>query len=132
MVAITLQNEGDEHPRVIDAKISPPIFVDSRKSARETQITKADVKVNSFYDLFPPEIFDKQLVKRKNTDKEQVSEEISNDITGFTNYFTAPNIRNKVISQSIIFHYQLIFFLRSGEASFLPRIQVFAVCEDLL
>ena len=91
-----MQNENDPHPKIIDAKISPPIFVDSRKSARETQVTKLDVKVNSFYDLFLPEIFDKQLVKRKKTDKEQVSEEIKNDITGFTNYFTAPNIRNKV------------------------------------
>lgn len=52
--------------------------------------------MNSFYDLFPPDIFDKQLVKRKKTEKEQVSEEIRNDIIGFTNYFTAPNIRNKV------------------------------------
>lgn len=95
-MAIVIQGENDALPKVIDAKISPPIFVDSRKSAREMQTTKQEVKVNSFYDLFPPEIFTKQLVKRKKTDKEQVSEEIHSDITGFTNYFTAPNIRNKV------------------------------------
>lgn len=36
------------------------------------------------------------MVKRKKKETENVSAEISSDIQGFTNYFTAPNIRNKV------------------------------------
>ena len=39
---------------------------------------------------------EKSLVKRKKKDAESIQEEITNDITGLTNYFTAPNIRNKV------------------------------------
>ena len=54
------------------------------------------MKYNSFYDLFHPEIFTKTMIKRKKKDAESVHQEIDNDIAGFTNYFTAPNIRNKV------------------------------------
>jgi hypothetical protein len=36
------------------------------------------------------------LIKRKKKEAESIHVEISNDISGFTNYFTAPNIRNKV------------------------------------
>jgi len=54
------------------------------------------VKLTSFYDLFPPDNFKKRLVKRKKKENEQNEEEITNDINGFTGYFTAPNIRNKV------------------------------------
>jgi hypothetical protein len=43
-------------------------------------------------------MFQKTLIKRKKKDSECVREEINNDIFGFTNYFTAPNIRNKVPS----------------------------------
>ncbi|KAL4442179.1 hypothetical protein ABPG74_009197 [Tetrahymena malaccensis] len=95
VVAIIVQNDNDPHPKVIEAMISPPVFVDSRKSARETQIIK-HVKLSSFYDLFTPDNFQKHLIKRKKKENEPSQEEIQNDIGGFTGYFTAPNIRNKV------------------------------------
>lgn len=40
VIAIIIQKENDPHPKVIEAKISAPIFVDSRKSARDTIIFK--------------------------------------------------------------------------------------------
>lgn len=42
--------------------------------------------------MFPPEMLCKTLVKRKKNEEE----EITNDSDGFINYFSAPNIRNKI------------------------------------
>ncbi|KRX08142.1 hypothetical protein PPERSA_01687 [Pseudocohnilembus persalinus] len=95
VVAIIVQNENEAHPRIVEARISPPIFVDSRKSARDNPSQK-EIKLSPFYELFPPEAFSKQLVKRKKKEAESIQEQISADIVGFTNYFTAPNIRNKI------------------------------------
>lgn len=77
--------------RIIDSKLSPPIYVDSRKSAREISF-----KENSFLDMFPPELLQKPLFKkrRKNIDKKE--EFIGNSLKGFIDYYTAPNIRNKI------------------------------------
>jgi hypothetical protein len=44
VVAIIIQGENDLQPKVVQARISPSIFVDSRKSARETQT----IKVNAY------------------------------------------------------------------------------------
>jgi hypothetical protein len=53
-------------------------------------------KLNSFYDLFPPDNLTKKHIKRKKNVTEKIQEEITSNIEGFNNYFTAPNIRNKV------------------------------------
>jgi hypothetical protein len=51
VVSVSIQEENELYPRILDAKISPPIFVDSRKSARDTNVAK-DIKTCSFYELF--------------------------------------------------------------------------------
>ena len=38
VLAIYILNDEDDTPKVLTATISPPIFVDSRKSARDAQI----------------------------------------------------------------------------------------------
>jgi len=77
--------------RIINSKLSPPIYVDSRKSAREISF-----KESSFLDMFSPELLIKPLFKkrRKNVDKKE--EFIGNSLKGFIDYYTAPNIRNKI------------------------------------
>lgn len=35
VLCIYIKNENDEIPKILNATISPPIFVDSRKSARD-------------------------------------------------------------------------------------------------
>ena len=81
----------DSNYKIIDSKLSPPIYVDSRKSAREICF-----KENTFLDMFHPDLLSKPLFKkrRKNVDKKE--EFISNSLKGFINYYTAPNIRNKI------------------------------------
>ncbi|EGR31832.1 hypothetical protein IMG5_101460 [Ichthyophthirius multifiliis] len=95
VLAVGIQNEHDLHPKIISAKISSAVFVDSRKSARDKQSSKQSEKNKTFYDFFDPCQFTKKLTKIKVEDKLQSCEEISNDIQGFINYFTAANIRNK-------------------------------------
>jgi hypothetical protein len=36
VLCIYIMNEDDDSPKILNATISPPIFVDSRKSARDS------------------------------------------------------------------------------------------------
>lgn len=77
--------------RIIESKLSPPIYVDSRKSARDNITT--EIKI---FDFFSPDLLVKPLVKRRKKEGDISEEMITNSFKGFINYYTAANIRNKV------------------------------------
>lgn len=86
-------NEGEfEKPKVLTAVLSPPIFVDSRRSARDYQ----EKKFSSFVEPFTYDTIEKEFIKRENKSKCESEIIIKNDPEGFYNYITAPNIRHKV------------------------------------
>lgn len=78
---------------VLNSIISPEIFVDSRKYARFHNFS---VLQNSFTELFNYQFFDSIIIKRETKNKTLKIIKIENSITGFINYFTASNIRNKI------------------------------------
>lgn len=88
-------NEDEEIPKILNATISPPIFVDSRKSARDSQIM-LEKKMSSFVEPFLPENLDRAFIKRENKKKNDTEIKIFNNLDGLFNYLTAPNIRHKV------------------------------------
>lgn len=77
---------------IIEARMSPPIYVDSRKSGRELLI-----KDYSELGLFNPEIIQTALYNKRRRHEEEKKEVISNSLKGFLGYYTAANIRNKVL-----------------------------------
>ncbi|EAR97678.2 zinc finger transcription factor sma protein, putative (macronuclear) [Tetrahymena thermophila SB210] len=95
VIVVYLNQNKFEHPKILESRISPPIFVDSRKSARDTQQQKAQ-KLSSFIDPFLPEQLDKKFVKRESKRKYNQDEPIDNNVEGLSNFFSAPNIRHKV------------------------------------
>lgn len=94
VLCIYIQNE-DDSPKILNATISPPIFVDSRKSARDPQEVIAK-KMTSFVEPFSPDNLDKPFIKRENKRKNDAQIQIINNVEGLYNYLTAPNIRHKV------------------------------------
>ncbi|CAD8059561.1 unnamed protein product [Paramecium sonneborni] len=78
---------------VISSIISPQIFVDSRKFARFHTLS---VPLHSFTELFPYDLLDAIIIKRETKNKTFKMIKVDNSITGFINYFTASNIRNKI------------------------------------
>ena len=52
--------------------------------------------MNKYFDPFGPENFEKTFVKRNTKFNESKEEQIENNLEGLSQYFTAPNIRNKV------------------------------------
>jgi len=83
-------------PKILYSKISPPIFVDSRKAARNSHIHK-NKKISSIYfDSFPPDTFTRTFIKRNNKLNDTKEEVIEDNLGGLCHYFTAPNIRNKI------------------------------------
>ena len=103
-------NDDDPVPKILNSTISPPIFVDSRKSARDSQVLLVkdyifyffyqfykEKKMTSFVEPFLPENLDKIFIKRENKRKNDIEIQIYNDLDGLFNYLTAPNIRHKVI-----------------------------------
>ena len=95
MIVIFIENNKEEFPKILCATISPPIFVDSRKSARD-QALILEKKMNSFVQPFPPESLNKEFIKRENKKKSDLEININDDKEGLFNYLTAPNIRHKV------------------------------------
>ena len=86
------ENESlDSSYKIIDSKLSPPIYVDSRKSAREICF-----KESTFLDMFHPDLLVKPLYKKRRKTNDKKEEFINNSLKGFINYYTAPNIRNKI------------------------------------
>lgn len=77
--------------KILDSKLSPPIYVDSRKSAREN----LGVECKNF-DWFSPDMLIKTLFKRRKKNGEICEEVITNSYKGFLGYYTAANIRNKI------------------------------------
>ena len=49
-----------------------------------------------YFDPFPPDTFEKTFIKRNTKLNESKEEVIENSLGGLSQYFTAPNIRNKV------------------------------------
>ncbi|CAD8111482.1 unnamed protein product [Paramecium sonneborni] len=91
VITLYLCQSKFEFPQILDSRISPPIFVDSRKSARDIVKQKIQ-KLQSYFDPFQPNNLEKQFLIIKPSN----SEVIKNSIDGLINYFTAPNIRHKV------------------------------------
>lgn len=81
-------------PKILNSIISPPIFVDSRKSARDSNIIQ-NKKQQYFTNLFHPSFLEKNFIKRENKKKNVTQIPIKNNFIGLYNYLTAPNIRNK-------------------------------------
>lgn len=81
---------------MIDSFVSPVIYVDSRRKLDrikdEVFSENMQKSCTDYYNLFEPCSFDKPYFKKKNGD----SYEVNPNLGGFINYFTAPNIRNKI------------------------------------
>ncbi|EGR31513.1 zinc finger transcription factor sma, putative [Ichthyophthirius multifiliis] len=131
VIQLCAQNQNDNYLKIIDCQISPPIFVDSRKFAREEQTLKQDIKYISLYEVFEPENFEKQLFIRKKCQKQKVDKNIQNDLEGIINYLTAPNIRNKIknplflaykFSKCIQLYFKLNYFQSYNESIILHKI----------
>jgi len=95
VMCLYLQISEDTPPKIFKSIISPPIFVDSRKSVRDAE-KLSDNKLYLYMNPFSPDNFTKRFVKRETKKKESIEEDIQNNIEGFFSYLTAPNIRNKV------------------------------------
>ena len=75
LVVISIHENPVEKPKVLTAVISPEIFVDSRRAAREYQ----ERKFNSFVEPFSFENIEKEFVKRESKSKIEQETAISND-----------------------------------------------------
>ncbi|CAD8100836.1 unnamed protein product [Paramecium sonneborni] len=92
LMSVYIQNSDTEKPQILNSTISPPIFVDSRKSAGNSEQKKVYIHAEPFtFDLL-----DKKYFKRENKRKTEQDVEIENDFESLFNYLTAPNIRHKV------------------------------------
>ena len=56
---------------------------------------------HKYFDPFAPEAFEKKFIKRNNKQNDGREELIDNSLEGLSQYFTAPNIRNKVTNQPL-------------------------------
>ena len=90
-----LQKEPENPPLYIKSLISPPIFVDSRKSARNSNDLKQR-HLKAFIEVFPIESLKKDYMKKDKKNSRIVESPIENNLKGLYDYLTAPNIRDKV------------------------------------
>lgn len=91
------KQEDGANPKILFSRISPPIFIDSRRSARGHQ--KQKILANSFCDAFEYNQLAKKFFKKdaKSKDRrENNTEEIDNSLKGLFAYLTAANIRHKI------------------------------------
>ena len=91
------KQDDNGNPKILFSRISPPLFIDSRRLARCAQ--KQKILVNSFSEIFEPIELTKKLIKKDAKSKNKMinnSEEIDNSMKGLFNYLTAPNIRHKI------------------------------------
>lgn len=94
-------------PKILISRISPPLYINSRKLAKESSTKKYHTVIEPF-DL---QAVDQDLYIRSNKIHQRVpnsasineqnlqivnEEKITPDIFGLINYFSAPNIRNKI------------------------------------
>ncbi|CAD8149972.1 unnamed protein product [Paramecium pentaurelia] len=79
-----------ENENIILSLQSPPIFVDSRKSARDEH------RQIQYISLFDPKYLERSFCKKEKYQNDIVDAPIDNNENGLHNYLTAPNIRNKI------------------------------------
>jgi len=97
VICLMFKQEDSGNPKILFSRISPPIFIDSRRSARGAH--KQRILANSFSDFFESQLLIKKFVKKDAKSKDKVpnnTEEIDNSLKGLFNYLTAPNIRHKI------------------------------------
>lgn len=96
-------------PKILFSRISPPVFIDSRKTARKSKKCVNFLSLNSrcltfkqidpYIDLFDPSIlnqkFSKKVSKKDSNLSQGYSRDIDNSLWGLHDYLTAANIRNK-------------------------------------
>ncbi|CAD8190796.1 unnamed protein product [Paramecium pentaurelia] len=75
---------------IITALESPPVFVDSRKSARDEH------RQTQFIQPFEPKYLERNFCKKEKHFNDVIQAPIENNENGLHNYLTAPNIRNKI------------------------------------
>ncbi|CAK83809.1 unnamed protein product (macronuclear) [Paramecium tetraurelia] len=75
---------------IIIALESPPVFVDSRKSARDEH------RQTQFIQPFEPKYLERNFCKKEKHFNDVIQAPIENNENGLHNYLTAPNIRNKI------------------------------------
>ena len=75
LLSIYIEDEIKKLPLLLGSKISPPIFVDSRKSARDNKKIK-NKHLKKFIDVFHPSIFEKNYLKKESKGEESYEEEI--------------------------------------------------------
>ncbi|CAD8132437.1 unnamed protein product [Paramecium octaurelia] len=79
-----------ERENIIISLQSPPIFVDSRKSARDEHRQIQSISP------FEPKYLERSFCKKEKYQNDIVDAPIENNENGLYNYLTAPNIRNKI------------------------------------
>ncbi|CAD8057953.1 unnamed protein product [Paramecium sonneborni] len=79
-----------EKENIILTLQSPPIFIDSRKSARDEH------RQIQYIQPFEPKYLERNFCKKEKHQNEVVDAPIENNENGLHNYLTAPNIRNKI------------------------------------
>jgi hypothetical protein len=73
--------------------VSPSIFVDSRKSIRDSREIKKEKQESKLFETFCPREFSRIYTKKGSTGR---SLKIPNDFEGLLDYLTAHNIKNKI------------------------------------
>jgi len=95
-LTISLVQKDPEGPPVyLKSVISPPIFVDSRKSARNPMDLKKR-HLKPFVEKFPMESLRRPYMKKEKKNLQIIENHIENSLKGLYDYLTAPNIRDKV------------------------------------
>lgn len=92
-----IQKDPETPPIYLKTFISPPIFVDSRKSARNSNDLKLK-HLNAFIEVFPIESLRRNYMKKYKKHNNINDCVIENNLRGLYDYLTAPNIRDKVKS----------------------------------
>lgn len=117
--------------KFIHSVISPPIYVDSRKMARDTDVYKAK-KQQSVTSCFPTEMLNASYYKRFSQNNKMIEIQIDNSLDGMCNFLTAPNIRNKVrhplflsikFSKCIKLYYNYDYFLTDNLEEIIGELQ---------
>jgi hypothetical protein len=97
LISILYNNSESGQLELVESYISPPIFVDSRKSSRESHRSKKIRQVSKYFEPFHPKLLRKYYAKKQLISaSKSVETPINGDITGLCDYLTASNIKNKV------------------------------------
>jgi ribosomal protein L29 len=94
IIGIFLKTEhSNGQEQLIESYLSPPIYIDARKSSRESYKIKKLKQITYYFEPFQPQ----SLGKDYNSKKHMISQNvINNDAQGLCDYLSAPNIKNKV------------------------------------